>query len=409
MYLYFFERIVRAAVISNGDDPQFALPYWDYDQPAPRNTLPKPFREAKLPGGGANPLRLPAFRRNTALANGAQLSPLVTSSRAAMAHTAFTRPPGPGFGGVRRAPAHFGGTFGAIEQTPHNDIHVQIGGVPGDACQGGWMIDPNCAALDPIFWLHHANIDRLWSTWMALGAGRANPDEGAWLNQSFSFYDETGTPVSMTCAEVVDSATQLDYIYEHVPAPESVYVSPSPSSPPEPKGPPELVAASDRPVELIGRPVSVQLSVPKTARPRVETEAIARTALRGDAVYLTIEDIEAPKNPGVVYGVFVNASASAGVPEGARRHVGNMTLFGIESMNDPDQSHESVPGFRHTFDITAVVADLTGAGAWNPDSINVTFEPITPVTDAGVESPSPEMAQATATPVRVGRISLFVA
>ena len=35
MYLYFFERIVRAA----SGDPNFALPYWDY-APAANRTLP---------------------------------------------------------------------------------------------------------------------------------------------------------------------------------------------------------------------------------------------------------------------------------------------------------------------------------------------------------------------------------
>ena len=77
------------------------------------------------------------------------------------------------------------------------------------------MTDPNCAALDPIFWLHHANIDRLWNNWLALG-GRINPTEAAWLTQSFDLYDETGAQVTMTGADVVDSAAQLGYIYDDV-------------------------------------------------------------------------------------------------------------------------------------------------------------------------------------------------
>lgn len=407
MYLYFFERIVRAAV---GGDPDFALPYWNYDQPAPRNTLPKPFRTATLPGGGANPLFLRPPRRPAVIANGAQLSSLVTSSRAAMALTAFAGPPGPGFGGVRRSPAHFGGTFGAVEQTPHNDIHVQIGGAGSGRCLGGLMIDPNCAALDPIFWLHHANIDRLWNRWLALQGGRRNPTDPAWLNQSFSFYDEDGTLVSMTCAEVVDSAAQLDYTYDDEGAQERAPMSPTPPSEPEPAGPPELVAATDRSVELTGGRVSVVLSVPASTRARVETPALAGAARRAQgAVYLNVEDIEAPANPGVVYGVFLNAPPTASDAERARYHVGNVTLFGIESVNDPDQSHDSVPGFRHTFDITRVVAELSGSGAWDPDNINVTFEPITPTEEGARDTASPELAQASATPVRIGRVSLFVA
>ena len=38
---------------------------------------------------------------------------------------------------------------------------------------GGWMSAFATAAQDPIFWLHHANIDRLWEAWLALG----DPDD----------------------------------------------------------------------------------------------------------------------------------------------------------------------------------------------------------------------------------------
>ena len=48
MYLFFFERIVRAA----SGDPNFALPYWDY-APAANRMLPPPFRN---PNNATNPL-----------------------------------------------------------------------------------------------------------------------------------------------------------------------------------------------------------------------------------------------------------------------------------------------------------------------------------------------------------------
>src|SRR5680860_931086 len=95
MYVYFLERIVRDAVVGAGGPSDFALPYWNYDQPFPANTLPQPFREPTLPDGSSNPLFLPTPRRNDAVADGFQLSPLVTSSSAAMAMTSFTGPPGP--------------------------------------------------------------------------------------------------------------------------------------------------------------------------------------------------------------------------------------------------------------------------------------------------------------------------
>jgi hypothetical protein len=45
---------------------------------------------------------------------------------------------------------------GLLEQSPHNHIHATMGGIMGS------FLSP----MDPIFWLHHCNVDRLWSMWM---------------------------------------------------------------------------------------------------------------------------------------------------------------------------------------------------------------------------------------------------
>ena len=52
-------------------------------------------------------------------------------------------------------------------------IQLDVGG------RAGHMSDPAVAAFDPIFWLHHANIDRLVSLWEAL-----NPDSWVTPGQS---------------------------------------------------------------------------------------------------------------------------------------------------------------------------------------------------------------------------------
>ncbi|MGH3901033.1 MAG: tyrosinase family protein [Pseudonocardiaceae bacterium] len=407
MYLYYFERIVRAAVVSAGGPADFALPYWNYDQSFPANTLPQPFREPTLPDGSANPLFLPPPRRRSSIANGFQLSPLVTSSSAAMAITNFVGPPGPGFGGGRRPPVQFGGSVGALEQTPHNAIHVQVGGTPSGQCQGGLMIDPNCAALDPIFWLHHSNVDRLWNQWLALGGGRANPSDAAWLDQPFTFHDETGAVVTLTGAQVVDSATQLNYRYDTEPAVQELAASMSGGPTPPPLSePPEMAAATERPFELTGGAHSVELTVPSSTRSLLAGDDVTTGAR---TMYLNVEDIEAEQNPGIVYGVFLSMPSDPAADR-ARYHVGNIALFGIEVMNDPDATHGGVPGFRHTFDITRVVSELSEAGNWEPNAITVTFEPISPIPPPGEEGLVGALAEEAVDvpPVRIGRVSLFV-
>jgi Common central domain of tyrosinase/Polyphenol oxidase middle domain len=410
MYVYYFERIVRAAVVEAGGPADFALPYWNYDQPFPSNTLPQPFREAMLPDGSANSLFLPPPRRRTSIANGFQLSPLVTSSSAAMAMTNFTGPPGAGFGGGRRPPSQFGGSVGGLEQTPHNAIHVQVSGPLSDPCQGGFMGHPFCAALDPIFWLHHANIDRLWSQWLGLGGGRANPSDADWLDQPFTLYDETGAAVVLTGSQVVNTAAQLQYRYDTDPVPAALAASVNDDipTPPQAAEPPEMAAATEQPLELTGDTRSVELTVPPSTRSLL---ARADVTAGTQTMYLNVEDIEAEQNPGVVYGVFLNMPADDPAADRARYHVGNIALFGIEAMNDPDVDHDGVPGFRHTFDITRVVGELSETGGWDPDAITVTFEPITPIPPPGQEDRASELAGETVDvpPVRIGRVSLFVA
>ena len=45
-------------------------------------------------------------------------------------------------------------------------------------------------ARDPIFFLHHANVDRMWSVWKTLGGKRRDFTDTDWLDARFLFYYE---------------------------------------------------------------------------------------------------------------------------------------------------------------------------------------------------------------------------
>lgn len=47
-------------------------------------------------------------------------------------------------------------------ESPHNNVHNSVG------CSNGTMYDLNWSAFDPIFMLHHANLDRLIALWQAI-------------------------------------------------------------------------------------------------------------------------------------------------------------------------------------------------------------------------------------------------
>ena len=61
-------------------------------------------------------------------------------------------PPGPGT------------SFSELEGGPHNNVHNNIGGLPQIPAPYGYMAN-FLSPVDPIFFLHHANMDRLWDVW----------------------------------------------------------------------------------------------------------------------------------------------------------------------------------------------------------------------------------------------------
>jgi len=212
MYLYYFERILRAA----SGDPNLALPYWNYtddaNKPEPdRRQLPLAFRQ---PADSSNPLFV--SERDPAINNGEFLDPADVDYSRAFAFTNFDAPVGSGaasFGGPTRLNhSTSNDDFGALESTPHNVLHGDIGG------NRGLMRDPNRSARDPIFYLHHANIDRLWKRWLAQAGGRQNPTgDQVWMNTTFTFFDENGRQVLISGKDILDTVGQLNYCYDDEP------------------------------------------------------------------------------------------------------------------------------------------------------------------------------------------------
>jgi tyrosinase len=111
--------------------------------------------------------------------------------------------------------------FSVLEGFPHNKVHNYIGGVgPLDPGPYGNMTN-FLSPVDPIFFLHHSNMDRLWEAWtrkqkrLNLPILPPQPDLDALSTEQFLFYvNGDGTFVGPSHAGEYLSTERFQYDYE---------------------------------------------------------------------------------------------------------------------------------------------------------------------------------------------------
>jgi tyrosinase len=155
-------------------DTGLVLPYWDY------YTSPGMPSEFLSPTSG-NPLYI-GGRVNTNVSKALTMAPFSPS--------------------IINFPRSWSNPFEPnIENAPHNPVHDIIGGAMTS------MQSPN----DPIFWLHHANIDRLWVAWLAAGGGRQlPPTTNSYWSGSFSY----SNTLALNRMATRDNRASLNYYYQ---------------------------------------------------------------------------------------------------------------------------------------------------------------------------------------------------
>ena len=278
MYLAAFERIVQDYL----GDEEWSLPYWysiDPDRPR-RGILPAAFRDTSRPGNNLHTTqRARRVNRGRPIHGQVPFEALTEGLGDALAAGRYATADGiAAFGGGQRArPSFFGPEQGLLEGTPHGAVHVLVGGD-----RGGWMSSFFTAALDPIFWLHHCNLDRLWQVWLDLGH-RSPRRKRAWMDTSFTFPAPGGSTVTWTVAEVLDTRA-LGYEYDDVDPPSGVAAAlerPAPKEAPEVETPEREVARLrkqatppteetelETPPKVIGVAADVDLSARRPSRSR---------------------------------------------------------------------------------------------------------------------------------------------
>lgn len=196
MYIWYYEKIVRK--LSGKED--FALPYWEYTN-AQYRVMPGIFRDST--SSLFAEARLDSLNMGYPIREDFNLHLDPTNVFENTSYKQFNV---------------------ALDDTPHGPMHGYIGGsksgvtMYNDVFQQdsvGYMASLSTAGFDPIFFVHHANIDYLWEIWNQSDNGAAPIyDSLNSVHWEYIFYDENGEKVELTTRQVLDTIYKLDYRYD---------------------------------------------------------------------------------------------------------------------------------------------------------------------------------------------------
>lgn len=325
MFIYFFEEMIGAVL---GDDT-FTLPYWNFSPGLPSGQsgiMPQAFRSPN------DPLLASLYVQDrwSGVNSGSPIdsqNPGLLDVAGAMAETTYS-PNNPKQGFCNNL------DFGL-----HSVVHILV----GTLTNMGYI---PASAEDPIFWVHHCNIDRIWASWNRVG--NLNPTEPDFLGQAFWFPGPDGEAVSIKVGDVM-SIAQLNYTYqEFEPAPQEIEPAPPPPihipsavlhnvAPEVPV--PTTVVASATTISLGPGTTTVQVKPTPEVTNRVFGPSLA-SPLAPDlgAYYLVIRNLQINAQPGVIYTLYLDVSENASDEALQAHKVGYLNFFqampGME-MNEP--------------------------------------------------------------------------
>ncbi|KAJ1434766.1 putative domain, di-copper centre [Sesbania bispinosa] len=219
-YLYFYEKILASLIPDL--DPNFALPFWNWDSPDGM-PIPSMYTDPKSPlydtlrNANHQPPKLVDLDYNGVEDTGTPQQQIATNLNTMYRQiVSASKTPILFFGSPYRAGDESDPGGGTVESIPHGPVHVWTGDNTQPHKEN--MGTLYAAGRDPVFYSHHANVDRIWSIWKTLGGKRTDLTDPDWLESGFLFYDENKNLVRVKVKDCLDTR-KLGYVYQDVDIP----------------------------------------------------------------------------------------------------------------------------------------------------------------------------------------------
>lgn len=356
-YVYYFEEIIRAV----SKEKNFTLPYWNYTAPGPNHgVIPSEFTKKNDPLFKS--LYVEARNKPTAsnpsLPNVNAGEPIDKNAPGGLNLDAlkecFYSPTGPGHDGFNRK----------LNGGLHGYVHVQVGA-------GKNMGSVPWAANDPIFWMHHCNIDRLWASWNK--AGRTNP---AGMGQFTFAQNKTGVIAKM--ADWMSPDTEKHgYCYDHYePVPKCLTTRDIHLAAVLKQL--KVGAMKTKEIKLGNAPTLVKidaLAVKDEVKPK-PFSARVKALPPEKHLLLVLKNLRADAQPGVVYSLYLELPEGATGDKAKPHFIGHINFF--DSVKHGDDGHMKMeakgPEVTHSFDITELARRLHARNLLH-DHVTVTIAP----------------------------------
>ena len=341
MYVLFMENIIRQV----SGHPEFAMPYWNYTSydPALRGIVPLQFRMPTDPVYGVLYRPNRSKLANTGQSIQANQTVDVMDLGTAMAKTSYSN-----VGKVQ-------GFCRALDTGVHSKLHVLTGTAKN-------MGSVPYAGRDPLFLVHHANIDRIWASWNANGG--PNPNNGGWMQQQFVFADPLGQRVSSKLSDYFDMGA-LGYAYDALIPPAAGPMSAKGTSTAgalrtATRVVTEEVARAGDGTELGMRSVRVRL-LPTAGAQRTEVLGLAPVP-QGKRSYIVVKNLHAWVQPEVLYHLYLLPPGPNAAPN-RDNYVGTIDFFDAEFH---DHGHgrmgEALGENLYSFEVTQLLQRIARTG-----------------------------------------------